>query len=114
MIQGNGYWTVHDTRVVKIRKILLMEQFRGEQARALASRHFLTGIESMFTTVFSGMIENGSIKDCDPTLLAITYTAPITSMVHLCDREPEKETEAIERIKACIGFFVNTFGIRTC
>lgn len=103
-------FTIHDTRVKKIRRILLMEQFRDEHAKELATRHFLTGTESIFTKVFEGMMENGSLREGDPAMLAFAYTAPITSMVHLCDREPEKEAEALERIKAFARHFISTYG----
>ena len=83
-----------------------MEQFRDEHVRDLATKHFLTGIEFIFTKVFEGMMANKSLKEGDPAMLAFAYTAPISSMVHLCDREPEKRAEALEKIKAFTVFFV--------
>lgn len=103
-------FTIHDSRVKKVRKILLIEQFRDEHIRELATKHFLTGLESIFTTVFAGMMENGSIKKGDPAMLAFAYTSPITSLVHLCDREPDKEAEALEKLNAFAVQFIRTYG----
>lgn len=103
-------FTIRDERIRKVRKILLTEQFRDEHIKELASEHFLTGIEYIFTKVFEGMMENGSMKKGDPAMLAFAYTAPVTSMVHLCDREPEKTADAMEKIKAFTEFFIRVNG----
>ena len=47
-------FTVHDERVVMTRKLLSIEQYRDERARALATKHFLTGLTEMFTHIFEG------------------------------------------------------------
>ena len=103
-------FTVHDARVKKIRKILLTEQFRDERVKELATKHFLTGLEAIFTEVFAGMMENGSLKENNPKMLALAYTSPISSLIHLCDREPEKEKEALKTIKEFAKHFVKTYG----
>lgn len=54
-------FTVHDARVKKIRKVLLMEQF--------------------------------------------------SALIHLCDREPEKEEESLKTIKEYAEHFVRTYGV---
>ena len=33
-------------------------------------------------------------------MLAFAYTAPISALIHLCDREPEKTEGAIAQIEA--------------
>ena len=103
-------FTIHDSRVIKIRKILLMEQFRDEQARNLATKHFLTGLETMFTEVFKGMMENGSLKKDDPKILALAYISSISALIHLCDREPDREKEALQAIRQFSEHFVKTYG----
>ena len=105
-------FTIHDEKIVMTRKVLSIEQFRDERARGLASKHFLTGLTEMFTPVFSGMMENGLLKRDDPAMLAFAYTAPISAVIHLCDREPEKTEEAIAQVEAFSRFFIKTHGIR--
>lgn len=56
------------------------------------------------------MMKNGSIKKADPQLLAFSYSAPITALVHLCDREPEKEPEAMEKLRRFVKQFIETRG----
>ena len=103
-------FTIHDEKVVKTRKLLTIEQFRDERARALATRHFLTGLMDMFTPIFAGMMKKGLLRENDPAMLAFAYTAPISSLIRLCDREPEKTDEAIARIEAFSRHFIRTHG----
>lgn len=104
-------FTVHDETVVMTRKLLTIEQFRDERARKLATKHFLTGLTEMFTHVFSGMMDKGLLRRDNPELLALSYTAPVSALIHLCDREPEKTDDALTRIEAFARFFIDTYGV---
>ena len=103
-------FTVRDEKIVMTRKLLTIEQFRDERARELATRHFLTGLTEMFTPIFQGMMDKGLLRWEDPAMLAFAYTAPISALIHLCDREPEKTPEALARIEAFSRHFVRTYG----
>ena len=102
--------TVHDEMIIKTRKLLSIEQFRDDRARMLATKHFLTGLADMFTPVFAGMMEKGLLRKDDPAMLAFAYTAPISALIHLCDREPGKTGEAMKQIEAFSRHFVKTYG----
>ena len=104
--------TIHDDRIVKTRKVLTLEQFRDERARDLATKHFLTGLTEMFTYIFTGMMEKGLIRQDDPAMLAFAYTTPISALIHLCDREPDKTEDAIRKIKAFSRHFIATYGVK--
>ena len=102
--------TVHDEKIIMTRKVLTLEQFRDDRARELATKHFLTGLTEMFTHVFTGMMDKGLLRKDDPRMLAFAYTAPISALIHLCDREPEKTEEAIRKIEAFSRHFIRTYG----
>ena len=104
-------FTVHDETVVMTRKLLTIEQFRDERARNLATKHFLTGLTQMFTHVFSGMMEKGLLRRDDPGMVAFAFIAPISALIHLCDREPEKMDEALKRIEAFCRHFMKIYGV---
>ena len=110
MTMGMVNLTVHDEKIVMTRKLLSIEQFRDERARDLATKHFLTGLTDMFTPIFAGMMDRGLIRRDDPGLLAFAYTAPISALIHLCDREPEKTGEAVARVEAFSRHFINIYG----
>ena len=104
-------FTVHDEKIVMTRKLLSTEQFRDERARKLATKHFLTGLTDMFTGLFTGMMEKGLIRKDDPKMLAFAYTAPVSALIHLCDREPEKTEDAMRQVEAFSRHFIKTYGV---
>ena len=74
------------------------------RARALSTE--------MFTHVFTGMMDKGLLRKDDPKMLAFAYTAPISALIHLCDREPEKTEGAIAQIEAFSRHFIATCGVK--
>ena len=104
-------FTVHDEKIIMTRKVLTIEQFRDERARDLATKHFLTGLTEMFTHIFTEMMDKGLLRKEDPAMLAFAYTTPISSLIHLCTREPGKTHEAMAQIEAFSRHFVKTYGM---
>lgn len=104
-------FTINDERIIKIRKILSIEQYRDERVKKIASEHFLTGLQDMFEIIFKDMIENGAIKDYNPKILALSYVSPIASLIHLSDREPDKKEESIQEIRAFSEHFMDVYSV---
>lgn len=104
-------FTVHDEKVIMTRKVLTLEQFRDARARELATKHFLTGLTDMFTRIFAGMMDKGLLRRDDPAMLAFAYTAPISALIHLCDREPEKAEDAMTQVEAFSRHFIRVNGV---
>ena len=102
--------TIQDEKIVMIRKLLTIEQFRDERARELATKHFLTGLTEMFAVIFEGMMDKGLLRRDDPAMLAFAYIAPISSLIHLCDREPGKTGEALAQAEAFSRHFMKVYG----
>ena len=105
-------FTVHDERILMTRKVLTLEQFRDGRARELATKHFLTGLTEIFTHIFAGMMDKGSLRRDDPAMLAFAYTTPISALIHLCDREPEKTEEAMTQVEAFSRYFIKVHGVQ--
>ena len=57
-----------------------------------------------------GMMEKGLLREDDPEMLAFAYTTPISALIHLCDREPEKTEEAIKQVEAFSRHFIRVYG----
>ena len=106
-------FTVHDEKVIMTRKVLTLEQFRDVRARELATKHFFTGLTDMFTRIFTGMMDKSLLRMDDPKMLAFAYTAPISALIHLCDREPEKTEDAMTQVEAFSRHFIKTYGEKT-
>ena len=101
-------FTVYDPQIILTRKLLLTEQFHDERVRKLATKHFLEGTANIYGKVFEGMMEKGLMKKGDPAMLAFCFTAPISALVHLCDREPDRQAEALEKISQFVKCFIAT------
>ena len=95
-----------------MRKLLLTEQFHDERVCKLATKHFLIGTENIFTIIFEKMMEDGLLKKEDPKMLAFIYTAPVTTLIQLCTREPDKQEEVMRRIEEFIKYFIKTYGVK--
>lgn len=103
-------FTIHDEKIILTRKLLLTEQFHDERIRKLATKHFMSGTKAIFQKILTKMMENGVIKKDDPAMLAFAFTAPITTLIHYCDREPEKEKEIIRQIEDFVRHFMMIYG----
>ena len=102
-------FTIHDEKIILTRKLLLTEQFHDARVKKLATEHFMNGTKTIFQRIFEKMMEKGIMKKDDPDLLALAFTAPITSLIHYCDREPEKEPEIMVRIEAFVKYFIKMY-----
>lgn len=103
-------FTIHDEKIIMTRKLLLTEQFHDDRARLLATRHFSEGLETLFAILFAGMMENGSLRREDPAILSLSFTAPVSTLVQLCDREPQRQRECMEKIEGFLDYFISVYG----
>ena len=104
------HFTINDPRIILTRKLLLTEQFHDERVCKLATKHFLIGTENIFTLIFEKMMQDGLLKKENPKMLAFIYTAPVTTLIQLCTREPDKQEEVMRRIEEFIKYFIETYG----
>ena len=100
-------FTMHDEMVRRVRKLLTMKQFRNERIKALTEKYFHSNIVSIYTTIFRGMAERDLIQMDDPELLAFEYTAPISMLIQVYDREPDRESEIHQKIQEHIHYFIS-------
>lgn len=103
-------YTIHDEKIILTRKLLLTEQFHDERVKGLATEHFANDTKAIFKNIFEKMIEKGLLAKEAPDMLAFVFTAPITTLIHFCDREPEKEPEIMRQIEAFIKHFIRMYG----
>lgn len=105
-------FTLHDETIRKTRRILTMEQFRSERIAKLATRYNLENIQGMYQKIFQEMMAAGLMKGEDPTMLSLSFIAPITLLIQMCDREPERKQEAMELIERYLKDFAEKYAIR--
>ena len=105
-------FTIEDPSIILTRKLLLTEQFHDDRVRKLATKHFLVGTQTIYAKIFEQMMSDGLLKKDDPWMLSFSYTAPITALVHLCDREPDNKEQIIKQIEDFVKHFISTYGVK--
>lgn len=107
---GRIQFTMHDDAICKTRRILAMEQFRSERMAELTTRYHLENLQKFYADVFAEMMEKGVLKQDDPQSLALEFVAPATLLLHIYDRQPEREAEVLERIRKHFEHFAKVYG----
>ena len=98
-------FTLHDEMIKKTRKILMKEQFRNPRIAKLATKYNIDGIQGMYGIIFQKMMEAGIIRKDNPKMLAMAFVSPITLLLQMCDREPDREKEAMEVARTYLEHF---------
>ncbi|MDY2627624.1 MAG: TetR/AcrR family transcriptional regulator [Lachnospiraceae bacterium] len=107
---GRIQFTMHDDVIRKTRRILAMEQFRSERMAELTTRYHLENLQELYANIFADMMEKGILKQDDTEYLALEFVSPVTLLIHIYDRQPEREAEVLEKIRKHFEHFVKTYG----
>ena len=99
-------FTMNDDIVRKTRRILAMEQFRCKRMAELATRYHLENLQGMYAGIFKELMEKGILKKDNPELLALEFVAPVSLLIHMYDRQPEREEEVLDKIRKHFEHFV--------
>lgn len=105
-------YTLNDDIIRKLRRIATMEQYKIDYFRGKASANQHSNIIQFFTSVMARLMDQGKIKKCDPHILALMYTAPVSQLIQIYDREPERKREILKIAEAQIDLFIDTYFIK--
>ena len=105
-------FTMHDDIVRKTRRILAMEQFRSKRIAELTTRYHLENLQEMYAGIFEGLMERGILKKDDPEYLALEFVSPVSLLIHMYDRQPEREEEALEKIRKHFEHFASVYAMK--
>lgn len=78
---------------------------------ALFSERYVDRMISYHAGIFHSLIAGGEIRDEDPDTLAWMYVSPVITLLSVCDRQPEREAESLEKLDAHVKLFFRTFNI---
>lgn len=105
-------YSLHDGQISSFRKMLTIEQFRTRELSELYSKRFVKRMTDYHAEIFRGLIGAGVIEKHDPETLALMYVSPILVLLGVCDRQPEREKECLEKLDAHVGLFFGTFNTK--
>lgn len=103
-------YSLHNEAISRFRRMMTIEQFRSPQLAQLYSRRYVERLTAYHAGIFRSLIAAGEIADYDPNALALMYVAPVITLIGICDRQPEREAECLEKLGAHVRLFYRTYG----
>ena len=98
-------YSLHDENISRFRRMMTIEQFRSPELAALYSRRYVERVLDYHAGIFRALIAAGEIQAEDSDTLAMLYVAPVLTLIGVCDRQPEQETECLARLEAHVRLF---------
>ena len=98
-------YSLHNETIRRFRRMMTIEQFRSPELAALYSRRYVGRVLDYHAGIFRALIAAGEICPEDPDTLAMLYVAPVVTLIGVCDRQPEREAECLERLRKHVGLF---------
>lgn len=108
-IQEQIQFILHDPYISKARKMLVIEQFNNPKLSKLQTKQNYIDVLNYFTEFIQLLIQKDILIEEDATIMASQFCLPITVWINLCDREPERENEVMERIQKHIEQFFKVY-----
>ena len=96
---------LHDEYECKFRKMLTIEQFSNKELAKLLSNQYINEPLKYQTGLFQMMLMQGQMKGENEQIMALQFYAPIYLWLTLCDREPQREEEALHLLEKHIRQF---------
>ncbi len=96
---------LHDKHMKLFRKLLTMEQYHNPELAMLYSNQYFNDPLSYQGELFHIFIAAGKFKQVNPQILALHFYAPIYTLLTVCDRQPEREEEALYMLEEHIKQF---------
>ncbi len=98
-------YSLHDKTISRFRRMMTIEQFRSPQLAELYSKRYVERITAYHAALFRSLIAAGELRSEAPETLAMMYVAPVITLIGVCDRQPEREEECLNRLDAHIRLF---------
>ena len=98
-------YSLHDETIGRFRRMMTIEQFRSPELAALYSERYVERLLRYHAGIFRALIAAGEICAEDPDALALQYVAPVLTLIGICDRQPEREQECLEKLQKHVQLF---------
>ena len=101
---------LHDDYNRKFRKMLTLEQFHDRELAKMYSNLYVDDPLSYQGILFGFMVTAGVLKTDNVQIMTLHFYAPIYYLLTICDREPEREQEALKMLDEHIKQFDRIYG----
>lgn len=103
--KGLFQYFLQDEYTRKFRKMLTVEQYHNKELAALFTKQYTDDPLAYQGKLFGLLTQMGVCKPEDAGIMAIHFYAPIYLLLALCDRQPEREREALDILERHIKQF---------
>ena len=98
-------YSLHNETISRFRRMMTIEQFRSPELAALYSRRYVERVLDYHAGIFRALIAAGEMTAEDPNTLAMLYVSPVLTLIGVCDRQPEREGECLEKLQSHVRLF---------
>ena len=98
-------YSLHNETIRNFRRMMTIEQFRSPELASLYSKRYVERMIGYHAGIFHALIAAGEIPAEDPDTLAMMYVAPVLTLIGICDRQPEKESECLNTLRKHVSLF---------
>lgn len=98
-------YSLHNETISRFRRMMTIEQFRSPELAVLYSWRYVDRLLAYHAGIFRALIAAGEIRAEDPNELAMMYVAPVVTLIGICDRQPERENECLEKLRQHVRLF---------
>ena len=96
---------LHDDCVCKFIKMLTVEQFKNPELGIMFSKRYADDPLSYQAAIFACLSTGEFLKAEEPDIMALQFYSPIYLLLTICDRQPERENEALSTLEHHIRQF---------
>lgn len=101
---------LHDSYTKRFRKMLTLEQFKDKDLARVYSEQYFDGPLSYQGMLLGLLVAQGLLVTENVPIMTLHFYAPIYMLLTVCDREPEREQEALELMEKHIRQFDKLYG----
>ena len=98
-------YSLHDEGISRFRRMMTIEQFRSPELAELYSQRYVDRVLAYHAGIFRALMAAGEIRETDPDALSMLYVAPVLTLIGVCDRQPEREGECLEKLRRHVSLF---------
>ena len=98
-------YSLHNETISRFRRMMSIEQFRSPELAALYSARYVERVVRYHAGIFRALIAAGEIAAEEPEALAMLYVAPVLTLIGVCDRQPEREGECLQKLRIHVRLF---------
>ena len=109
---GNDLFTyyLHDSYTKRFRKMLTLEQFQDQELAKVYSDQYFDMPLTYQGMLLGLLVAQGLLVADDVPVMTLQFYAPIYMLLTVCDREPEREQEALKLMEKHIRQFDKLYG----